>query len=128
MREMSSMGEVHPEDLVAWLQGGEVSRHVGLASAVGLHVCMFGVEQRSNPRASQAFHVVHELAAAVVTAAGIPLGILVGENGPRCGQHSGADKVFRRDQLQGFLLALHLILDGAGDFRIDLLDRIELGH
>jgi len=58
------------------------------------------------------------LAAAIIALAGIALGIFVGQNRALGLEHSPADDVFRRNELEMILLALDLGQDGIGDFGI----------
>ena len=60
------------------------------------------------------------LAAAVVTLAGISLGILVREYRAGGLEHRFADKIFRGDQFQALVLAAGFVVDGGGN----LADRI----
>jgi hypothetical protein len=61
---------------------------------------------------------VHELAAAVITLAGIALRILVGELGTLRLHHRRAGVILRRDQLDMLFLAAGLVLDGLPEFGI----------
>ena len=88
--EMAAVGEVHREDGVAVLQGGEVDSHVRLGPRVRLHVgrkfaprpwrergWRRGGEQFQQAFDGEPFGDIDELAAAVVALAGIALGVFV---------------------------------------------------
>ena len=83
VREMAAVREIHAEDRVAGLQNREINRHVGLAARVRLNVDMLGAEKLFRTIDGEALDHVGELAAAVVAAPGISLGVLVGEDGAR---------------------------------------------
>ena len=66
---------------------------------------------------------VDVLAAAVVAAARVALGVLVGQD-RALGLHDGdRSEVLRGDHLQGGLLAVQLGVDGGGDVRVELVER-----
>ena len=52
---------------------------VGLCARVGLYVGIFGSEQLAHTVDGELLHLVHYLATAIVSLAGIALGILVGQ-------------------------------------------------
>ena len=116
VREVAAMGKVEGQHGVARLDRGEIDRRVGLAAGVGLHVHVLGAEQALEPVAGDVFHLVDELAAAVVPPAGIALGILVGEYAAHRLHHRRAREVLAGDHLEAFLLP-HLL---GGDGRPDL--------
>src|SRR5687768_10234058 len=92
---------------------------------MGLHVGVLGAEQGLGAIDRQLFGHVDELATAVVTLAGISLGVLVRQHGAGGFEHGWADEVFGRDQLQAFTLPTDFILDGLGDLRVG---RRKMGH
>ncbi len=69
-----------PEHRVARLEHGQVDGHVGLRAGMRLHVGELGTEQLLGPIAGQVFDHVDVLATAVVPAARIAFGILVGQD------------------------------------------------
>ena len=104
VRQVPAVGEVHAEDRVARLQGGEEDGHVRLRAGVRLHVDVLGAEELLGPFDGQPLDDIDELAAAVVALAGIALGVLVREHGP-LGRHDGrARVVLAGDHLQADLL------------------------
>ena len=86
MGKMAAMGQIHAHERIARLQHGEENRHVGLCTGVWLHIGMLGTEQLLRAFNGQGFHHIHMLAPAIVTAAGIAFGILVGQ-GRACRLH-----------------------------------------
>ncbi len=118
--EMAAVREVHAEHGVARLQQGEVHGHVRLRARVRLHVGMFGAEQLLRAGDRQRLGDVDELAATVIALPGIPLGVLVGHDRAGRLEDRLADEVLGRDQLEPGVLALHLVLDRAGDLGIGL--------
>src|SRR5919204_5963041 len=83
---------------------------------------MLGAEQRLGPLDSERFDTVHVFGAAVVTLAGVALGVLVVQERAQCLQDRGTGDVLGRNQLEGVLLPLEFVTDRGGDFRIDGID------
>src|ERR1035438_4178747 len=105
VREVSAMREVQSENGVPRLNDRGVSGHVGGGTGVRLHVGVLGAEQLLGAVACQVLHYVGKFASAVIALAGIAFGVLVGEDGASRLQLGLADKVFRSDKLQAFVLA-----------------------
>jgi hypothetical protein len=125
VRQVAAVREVHPEDRVAGREQREVGGHVGLRARMGLHVGMFGAEQRPRAGDRQRLDLVVPLTAAVVATARVALGVLVGEDGA-CRLHDRfADEVLRRDQFQPVVLACSLAGERAGNVRINGGQRAE---
>ena len=80
---------------------------------------MLGAEQLLGPRDADLLGPVDDLAAAVVAAPGITLGVLVGQRGSQRGQHRRAGEVLARDQLQTAAQAVELVEDDAGDVGVE---------
>ena len=78
--EVAAVGEVEAEDGVAGLEQRGHRRGVGLRARVRLHVGVLGAEQRLDPVDRQLLDDVDVLAAAVVAAARVALGVLVGQH------------------------------------------------
>src|SRR5256885_8554471 len=91
---------------------------------------MLGAEQRLHPFPGEVFDLVDDRVAAVVPLAGIPLGVLVGEDRPGRGEHRLRREVLRRDQLQRRVLTLELAIDDLEKLRIDRAHFLaaEIGH
>ena len=103
--QMTALAEVHAHDGVARLQQGKVYRHIGLRAGMGLHIGMLCAEELLGPLNGKAFHLVHILAAAVITCAGIALGILVGQMAAHGLHDRRGDKVLRGNELNMIPLA-----------------------
>ncbi len=110
--------ERQAHDRVAGLQQRQHDALVGLRAGVRLDVDEAAVEQPLGALDRQALGDVDELAAAVVAAARIALGVLVGEQRALGLQHAQGDDVLRGDQLDLLLLAAQLVTDGFGKLRI----------
>ena len=74
------MVEAEPEDGVARFEQRLVHAHVGVGAGMGLHVRVLHAEQLLGALDGQRFDVVDDRVPAVVTLAGIPLRVLVGEH------------------------------------------------
>src|SRR5579871_6773129 len=88
-----------------------------------LHIGVVGAKERLGARDGRALDDVHELAAAVVAAPGITLGVLIGEDRPRRFENRAADEVFGGDELEAAILASPLVPDGLRDFGIGFGER-----
>ena len=104
-------------------QQAEVDGVVGLGAGVRLDVGVLGAEERLGPIDRQLLGDVDLLAAAVVAAAGVALGVLVGQHRARRVEHRLRHEVLRGDHLQGALLAVQLALEDGRDLGIDLAQR-----
>ncbi len=101
----------------------DVDGHVRLRAGMRLHVHVIGAEQRLGARDGGALGDVDELAAAVVAASRVPLGVLVGQDRSRRLEHGAADEILRRDQLEAVVLPLPLVAEHGGDFRVGVGER-----
>ena len=120
--EVSAVVQVHAQNRVADLAQGLINGKVGRRAAVGLDVDVLRAKEFFRPVPGDVLHHVHALAAAIIPFAGIPLGVLVGQDGGcRC-QHRLADEVLRGDELDVPPLAVILGLDGIADLAV-LLDQ-----
>src|SRR5208282_1802425 len=122
MGEVSAMRQVQPKNRVAGLQHRGVSRLIGLRSRVRLHVGMFRAKKFLHPLARQSLDHVGKFASAVIALARIPLRILIGEYRPGSFQHSLADKIFRGNELQTFMLAANFVVDSGCNLRINFIE------
>ena len=104
MGEMAAGGEAHAEDGVAGLGEAEENGLVGLAAGVRLDVGEAAIEELLRPLNREVLGDVDELAAAIVAAAGIALGIFVGEDRALRFKHGGRNDVLRGDQLDFVVL------------------------
>ncbi len=122
VRQVPAAGQVQRDERLARLHDGHERRQVGVGAAVRLHVGMPAAEHLPGPFDGQAFHLVVELAPAVVSRARISLGILVGQHRSRRFAHRGRDVVLAGDQLQRRLLPPLLAGDQLGNPRVGVLE------
>src|ERR671930_818695 len=118
---MAAVWQRQPHDRVAGLEQGVEHRRVGLRARVWLHVDVLGPEQLLGAVNGQLLGHVEVLAAAVVAAAGVSLGVLVGQHRALALQHRLRHEVLGGDHLERPLLALELGPQHRRDLRIDLL-------
>ena len=117
--KMPSVAEVHSEDDVPGLEHGHEDGEVGVHPRMGLDIGVLRSEEGLGPLDGEALHHVDEAASSVVPLAGVPLGILVGENGALGLEDHLGNEVLRGDELNGQVLPGLLPLDGGGKFRIE---------
>ena len=118
------MGQVQPQHHVARLQRRKVDRRVGLGAGVWLHVGMFGMEQFLGAIAGEVLDHVDELAAAVISPAGIALGIFIGQHAAHGLHDRGAGVVFAGNHFQAVALALDFAGNGCPNLRVLLFDPV----
>ena len=118
VRQMAAGGEAHAQHGVAGLQQRQEHRLVGLRAGVRLHVGEGAAEQLFGTVDRQVLRHVDIDATAVVAAAGIALGVFVGQHRPLRFQHRGGDDVLRRDQFDAVLLAVEFGVDRGGEFGV----------
>ena len=94
-----------------------------MRAAVRLHVRVIGAEQFFRAIDGGLLDDIAPFTAAVVTLAGIALGVLVREHRARRFEHSFADKVFAGDQLKAVSLARDFVVNGVSDQGIDFGER-----
>ena len=95
------MGKVHRHDGIAVFEESEISGHVRLRAAVGLHVSVFGVIKLFGAPDGYLFYGVHIFAAAVIAVAGIAFRVFIGEERALRFQHRFAGVVLRRYKVDG---------------------------
>ncbi len=118
--EVAAMLELHREDLVARLEGGEVGGHVRRGAGVRLHIRVLGAEERLRAVDGERLDLIVVDAAAVVALARVALSVLVRQH-RACGGHGRTRcVVLGGDQHEGLLLALEFVLDEFGDLRVGL--------
>ena len=120
MRQVAAGREVEAHEGVARLQQRQEDRLVGLGAAMRLDIGEAAAEQLRRPLDRQRLGHVDILAAAIVAAAGIALGVLVGQDRALGLEHRAGDDVLRGDQLDPVLLPAELLADRGGQFRVGL--------
>ena len=118
--QMAAVVKLHAHHGVARLQQRKIHCHIGLGSAVGLHVGVLRSEQLFCAFNSQAFDNVGVLAAAVVTAAWVALRVLVADDTRAGRQHGLAGVVFRGDEYYGFPLSAVFSVESCCNFGIQI--------
>ncbi|GIX66029.1 uncharacterized protein BcabD6B2_54650 [Babesia caballi] len=100
VRQVPARGQAQTHDLVVRLEQAHVHLHVGRRPGERLHVdaplLLAEVEGLQRALHAQRLHLVNHLAAAVVPAAGVPLGVLVGEHGTEGLHGSNAREVLQQ--------------------------------
>lgn len=124
MGQVAAVGQVQAEDGVAGLGQREQRGLVGGGTRVGLHVGVLGAEQLLDPVDGDLLGHVDVLAAAVVAAARVALGVLVGQDRALGLHDRDRSEVLRGDHLQRGLLAVQLGVDGGGDVRVELVQGV----
>ena len=117
---MPAVVEPETENRVPGLKEREVRGHVRLRAGMRLHVCVLGSEELLGAVDRQLLHLVDDLAAAVVAAAGIALGVLVRRHRADRLQDARPREVLGCDQLDLRTLPLELLAEERSDFRIDV--------
>ena len=129
VREVPAVRKAHAEHGVARLKQREESRKIGVRAAVSLHVGVLGAEQLFGAVDRECLDDVDVFAAAVISFAGIALGILVGEMGAHCRHDSRRDDVLAGDELNVVLLSPELVFHcGAELGRVGGIDLAVIGH
>ena len=128
VREVSAVRKAHAEHGVARLKQREESRKVGVRAAVSLHVGVLGAEQLFGAVDRECLDDVDVFATAVISFAGIALGILVGEMGAHCRHDCGGNDVLAGDELDVVLLSLELVFHCGAELGIFLMNGLEIDH
>ncbi len=134
MRQVSAVRQRQSHDRVAWLQQGVVNGRVCLRPRMRLDIYVLGPEQCLGAVDRELLGDVDPLAAAVVAAARVALGVLVREHRALALEHRAGHEVLRGDRLERALLALELAAQHVGDLGVHLAERAvevigaELGH
>ena len=123
MRQMASVRKVHAEDGIAGFQDRQIHGHIRLAARMRLNIDVFGAKECFGALDCKVLDDVDEFASAVVPAARVSLGVLIGEYGTGRFEYGAIGEIFRRDQLQSFGLALFFVFDRGMDLGIKFLER-----
>ena len=116
------MRELEREDRVARLRAREVDGHVRLSARVRLDVRVLGAEELLRAVDRELLDLVDDLAAAVVAASRIPLGVLVRGDAADRLEHRRPREVLGRDELDLAALPLELALEERRDLGIDVCE------
>ena len=91
---------------------------------MGLHIDVLSPKELLRPIASQIFDHVHMLAPAIIAAARIPLGILIGQHAADGLHYGHAGVIFAGNHFQAILLPLGFGFDGIKNGWILLLKNV----
>ena len=100
MGQVAAVRQAHREDGLAGLEEGTVDRLVSAGSTVRLDIGVIGAEEILAALDREILGLVNLGAAAVVAAAGIALGILIGQGRAERREHAWAGEILAGDQLQ----------------------------
>ena len=120
---MAAVCEREPHDRLTRLEQRVVGGGVGLCAGVRLHVGVLRSEECLGAVDRELLGDVHALAASVVAAAGVALGVLVRQHRALAFEHGARREVLGRDRLQRMLLALELAVEDRGDLRVHVGER-----
>ncbi len=104
--QVAAVGKVQPHDFVTRIEDGEINGHVGLGAGMRLDIGVLGIEKLFEAVTGQVLGDIDKFTAAVVSFAGISLGILIGHNAAGRLQDGLGDKVFRGNEFQLGVLAV----------------------
>ena len=111
VRQVATMCQVQAHKLVSGLHHGHKYCHVGLGTAMRLHVGILRPKQAANALYSHILGLIHHLATTVITVPWVALGIFVGQATAHRLHHLLTHKVLACYQLYAALLALVLTAD-----------------
>jgi hypothetical protein len=118
---MSAVCEIHRKNLVTGLKKRKESRKVGIRSGMRLNVCVISAPKLASTGASDLLDLINKFTSAVVTLAGITLGILVGKNTARCEKNCLGNDVFGCDKLDITALTRKFSATRRADFGVKIL-------
>ena len=120
MGQVTAVGQRQAEDRVADVRHGHERSGVGLRTSVGLNVHVVATEDLLRTFDGERLRDVHKLAATVVAAARVALGVLVGEDRALRLEDGARHEVLRGDHLEGVTLATKLGVQNGLNLRIQL--------
>ncbi len=80
MGKVAALVELHAQDLLSQFHVRKIDRHVCLGARVGLDIGMLCPEELLQPVAGKVLGHIVELASAIVSLAGVALGIFIGHD------------------------------------------------
>ena len=122
VRQMAAVAQIHSQHLVARFQHGKINCHVRAGAGMRLDVRVFGAEKFFGAINCELLNRVNVLAAAIPTFFRIAFGVFVREHRTLRFHDSGRSKIFRRDQLDVFLLPRAFVVNRVSDFRINICE------
>ena len=118
--QVTAVGQGQAEDRVADIRHGHERCGVGLRTSVRLNIHVVATEDLLRAFDGERLRDVHELAATVVAAARVALGVLVSKDRALRLEDSARHEVFRGDHLEGVALATKLGVQNGLNLRIQL--------
>src|SRR5690349_7110662 len=97
--KVSTVRQVHPQDLIAVIESSHQHRHIGLRSRMRLDVRVPASEYLLYAIDREVLNDIRKLAPAIVPLARITLGVLVRKRRAHRLQHRLRYEILRRDQL-----------------------------
>ena len=123
--EVSAVGEVHAHYGIAVFKKREVDRRVRLRAGMGLDVGMIRAEKLAGTVYGDLLDHVDALASAVVSRAGISLGILIGKRSTHGHHDSLGHHVLAGDKLETSFFALILRFDCLSHLGVDTFQKFD---
>ena len=118
--QVTAVGQGQAQDRVADVRHRHEGSGVSLRARVGLNVDVVAAEDLLRALDGEGLGNIHELAATVVAAARVALGVLVGEDRALRLEDGARNKVLRGDHLEGVTLAAKLGVQDGLNLRIQL--------
>ncbi|CAB4777776.1 unannotated protein [freshwater metagenome] len=112
------MRQGHRKNGVAGNQERGVRSDVGAGTRVWLQVGVISTKECLRPLDADVFCLVHLGASAVITLAGVTLGVLVTQRAAQSGEHRRASEVLTGNQLQTFALTVQFVQQHRRNFRV----------
>ena len=118
MGEVSTMGEIHAQHLVAGVQCGKINSHICLAAGMGLNISIFRLKQFPGSVDCQIFYNIGIITTAIIALTGIPFGILIGEDRTLRLKYCLTDDIFRSNKFKIVALTIQFISYSSVDLGI----------
>ena len=125
---MPALRKIHSHKSVARFEQGKKGGEVRVCAGVRLHVGVFRAEELFCAFPRDIFNNIHAPASAVITFAGITLGVFVGKNTAGGKQHRFRNDVFRSDKFHVVTLAFKFQAAGVGNRRIVFFKFVKKVH
>src|SRR3989344_9155519 len=108
MSEVTSVGEIHPEERVPWFHDCKVGCDVCRSAGMRLHIGMACFKELLCPINCNLLHNIGVLLPAVVALAWVPFAVLIIEDRPHHLHHCRGNVVLGRNEFHSLTLAQHL--------------------
>jgi len=118
MGEVPACGEIHPQNGVPRLEGGEIDGKIGIRAAVGLDIGVVCSEEPLRPLNGHLFNDIRLTVPPVISGSGISFKGPVGQYTPLDIQHGRRRKIGCGVQFECPGLIGRFIFNGGCDFRV----------